>query len=174
MTIPRSLSQATLLLILSIILVAQIACSKKSDMPANNNELRATVKFTSPMVLNYSVTGSMVTMGCDIWGISSWIQSTDETNGRIALSMYGPCISAPGTTGKIVLQYLRYPNSQTSPVYYNTILRTPGGVAETSGSITITAVNGDQWEGSFEGVCWSPANYADSVVIKGTFKGKKQ
>lgn len=173
MVLKKFLTQAIPGLLLLVTISTHISCKKKNDLPPDNDEVKATMTFSSGIVLNTHTTGMNARMGCDIYGITSFIESNDEINGRITITHFGNCVSATGTIDKVDIQYLRYPNSQSSPVYNNSIVRTPGSSLEYSGKVTFTTVTSDYLEGNFNAVCWSYQG-KDSVIISGTFKGKKQ
>ncbi len=148
----------------------QISCKKEGPQPPQNNEIKATITFSSGDVLHTRTTGWNAAFGCGFFFPSSWFESKDETNGRISVTCSGPCVTAPGTTDQVIISYLRHPNSPSSPVYDNTITRSPGSSQIRSGSVTFTSVKGDFWEGYFDAVCW--ASLTDSVIIKGSFRGE--
>jgi hypothetical protein len=165
-------TQTILVTLFFLIINTQISCKKEGPQPPKNNEIKATITFSSGEVLHTQTTGWNAAFGCGFWVPSSWFESKDETNGRISVTCSGPCVTAPETTDQVIISYLRYPNSQTSPVYDNIIFRSPGSNQVRSGSVTFTSVKGDFWEGYFDAVCW--ASPTDSVIIKGSFKGEKR
>jgi hypothetical protein len=135
------------------------------DQPQKNNELTATVLFTSGNQLIVHAKGK-APMGCDIFGLSWGVTATDDVNGTISLSTPLRCIKSPGTYVGITVSYTRYPATQSSPIYNND--RRENGVITHPGEVTFTIADDKHWEGSFNTVCWSNT---DSVVIKGTFSG---
>ena len=161
--------------ILSILAVAiacgPLACKKNGPQPPKNNEIKATITFSSGEVLTTQTSGWNAALGCGLFVPSSWFESRDDINGRITVSCSGPCVTAPGTTNDVMVSYFRHPNSAASPVYDNLIVRS-GNNPVRSGSVTFTSVKGDFWEGYFDVVCWASAT--DSVIIKGPFKGEKR
>ena len=150
----------------------QVSCKKEGPQPPKNNEIKATITFSSGQVLTTQTSGWNAALGCGLFVPSSWLESRDDTHGRIVVVCSGPCVTAPATTDQVMVSYFRDPNSPTAPVYYNSIIRSPGDPEVKSGSVTFTSVNGDFWEGHFNAICW--ATPTDSVFIKGTFKGEKR
>jgi hypothetical protein len=165
-------AQAILGTLFFFIVNTQLSCKKEGPQPPKNNEIRATITFSSGQVLTTQTSGWNAALGCGLFVPSSWFESRDDVNGRITVSCSGPCVTTPGTTDDVLISYFRHLNSPASPVYENTIIRIPGGTPIRSGSVTFTSVKDDFWEGHFNAVCWAGAT--DSVIIKGTFKGEKR
>ena len=169
----RSILRRSLLILLgSVALSSQIFCKKKVQSIFENNEITGTVNFSSGAALNIHVTGVNARMGCDIFGISSWLEALNDASGRLAISCFGPCVETPGTTDNVDIHYERYQHSQTSPFYANVTTRAPGNATVRSGRVTFTVVTGNYWEGNFTATCWSSMN-SDSVLVTGTFKGRR-
>lgn len=173
MLVIKSFTQAILVMLLLLTMSTQISCKKNLPKPPKNNEIKATITFSSGVVLNTQTSGWNARFGCDLLGSSSWLESTDEINGNFYFSYYGPCVTAPVSTDQIIVQYTRYPNSQSSPIYSNLLVPSRDSNRVKSGSLTFTVVNGNLWEGFFDAVCWGN-DYSDSVIIMGSFKGEKR
>ena len=167
---PNQLILATLLL---VTMKMHLSCKKEGPQPPRNNEIKATITFSSGEVLTTRTSGWNAAMGCSFLVPGSWINSKDEINGALSFTYSGACVTAPTTVDdQLFFQYTRHPNSSTSPGYHNSTFRLHDSSQVSSGSVTFTSVQGNIWEGHFNAVCW--ASPTDSVIIKGTFKGEKR
>lgn len=152
--------------IISIILVIAllVSCRKKIEMPPNNNEIRATIIFSSGKQIQIYGKNTKARMGWD-WIGMTYLEVSDDLNGLVSFTAF-PAIKSPGTYNNFSVQF-RPATVQRLPDYDNFQLSNTGSLAN-RGSVTFSRINDHNMEGAFHAVCWART---DTVIITGTFKG---
>lgn len=154
-----------------LITVCISACKKKNDpIPANNNEVNTTVVISPTSTITINAKGSKVKMGCNLWGVGTFINGTNDDNAAVIISyVYGSgssCVKTPGTYN-FSCEYRKNVADPNTPIWSNN--------GANRGSITFTAITDNYMEGYFNAVsrCNSGGCVfgVDSVIITGTFKG---
>ncbi len=154
-----------------LLTICFLSC-KNDDEPPNNNEMKATVTFSSGEILRLDATGTNVEMGCSIWGgtFVNGYSGTNGSNGVVTFIAFGStaadCVPTPGTYS-FSCEY-RKDNGANSAIYSNLPV-------QNRGTVTFTSIN-NHMEGSFIATCrcFSSSGCVydvDSVVVSGTFKG---
>lgn len=148
------------------------SCERNYTSPPNNNELKATVTFSSGMQHFLYARGTTAAMECDILRVSSFVSGSDGT-GTISFSLHDGCVTTPKTFDSLVFQYNRaHRDSDSSQVYSNRNLPSARANIKQTAFVTLTVVNDLYWEGTFNAVCWR--TQGDSAIVVGTFKGIKR
>ncbi len=170
---PRIYSHIVLELFLFAMISFFISCKKNYGPPANNNELKATVTFSSGTRHFLYALGNTAAMKCDVVGLSSEVYGSDGEGG-VYFSLHDGCVTTPRTFDSLLFRYsVSHINSDSVLIYSNRNLRSPGATVKHTAVVTFTVVSDDYWEGHFNAVGWTTSQ-TDSVVVTGTFKGKKR
>jgi len=141
-----------------------VACSKSSDDPIpNNNEINASVAHTngSLVIINARAEKAILGLRSPLGG-PSYIHGSNAANAVVYVNLY-PAITTTGTfnfSDGYRCQYRVNDSSPSTLIFENTSFN--------SGTISITTLNDNYIEGSFNAIC---RNGTDSVVVTGTFKG---
>lgn len=153
-----------------LILSLLIACKKTPSLPANNNQINATVTLPSGTTVVISASNTKAGMGCGFFG-GTHIDATDASGAAVYMTSYATgfgCQTAPGTY-PFTCSYRTNATVTNTPIYDNT-LASPAS----RGSITFTTLNANSYEGSFNAYCRCASmgcSSTDSVYVSGTFKG---
>lgn len=153
-------------LVLVLMITFSLSCKKKVDLPPNNNEIKASIRYKSGKQIDIHVSGPKARMGCGMLGGGRYVEAYDEVNGSILLSSL-TCLNSVGNYNNVYVRFTANVNSQTSPIYENHIITTPGGPTFLS-IFTIKELRSDYIEGSFSSMAWYQK---DTVLITGTYKG---
>lgn len=138
------------------------SCKKLLHIPDNENELKATVQFSSGQIVTINATESAAFMDCQFDFV---IQNQQYPAAGLALDIHNAsynCITSAGT------YYAPYFSCSFGTAGTQSVLYSNTGVTN-PGSITFTSFSDSKVECYFSSVCKN--NVGDSVIINGTFKG---
>lgn len=150
--------QLLVFLFCGLLLNGSLSCSIEFvDPPPPNNEVKATITFSTGSVLHFNAKGFKARMGN--YSLRTFIKGTE--GGVIYISWGDPYVNRIASPGTYPF-YLRYLVSESSTDEYRHLSIEPG-------TITLRTSNDNYMEGYFSTVMCRSGS--DSLTISGTFKG---